>query len=384
MNYLQIATSFLETRLKGKYITLDAITPILKSFENVFEVTSAGKSVEGRVIYKVKIGNGPTKILMWSQMHGNEPTTTKGLFDFFNFLAVESELAKKIKAQYTFVCLPMLNPDGAFYYTRENANKVDLNRDALNVSQLEMKVLHEVYGSFQPDYCYNLHDQRTIFGTDNYNLPATLSFLAPAFNEERDFNDVRMKAIVKINLMNKVLQEFIPGQVGRFDDSYNVNCTGDFFTTQNTPTILFEAGHFQEDYQREESRKYVFISLLSSVSVSNENVIVDNELQEYLHIPQNNKRFFDLIYKNVKIINNSVEKIINFAAQFEEVLIHNEIQFVARISKVEDLEGFFGHLEFDCKEMLFSAEGSNFPEIGKKADFLLNNSIEYRNGVNII
>ena len=86
MNYLQLATSFLETRLKGKYITLDAITPILKSFENVFEVTSAGKSVEGRVIYKVKIGNGPTKILMWSQMHGNEPTTTKGLFDFFNFL----------------------------------------------------------------------------------------------------------------------------------------------------------------------------------------------------------------------------------------------------------------------------------------------------------
>ena len=384
MDSLQLATEYLEPKLKGKYIHLDVIFPLLESFKNVFEITEIGKSVQQRPIHQVKIGTGKTKILMWSQMHGNEPTTTKGLFDFFNFLSKDSELAQLIKNKYTLLCIPMLNPDGAFAYTRENANSVDLNRDAYLASQPEMKLLRILYEEFKPDYCYNLHDQRTIFGTEGFNLPATMSFLAPAFNNDRDYNEVRMKAIVIINKMNRVLQEYIPYQIGRFDDSYNVNCTGDYFTTQNTPTILFEAGHFQMDYGRDESRKYVFISLLSSLLDNYENVIVDNELDNYLRIPQNNKRFFDFIYKNVKIIDNSVEKIINFAAQYVEVLENNEIYFKAKISKVSDLEEYSGHTEYDCESMLFLENGINIPEIGKEANFYLNNLTEFNNGVKII
>ena len=384
MDSLQLATEYLEPKLKGKYIHLDVIFPLLESFKNVFEITEIGKSVQQRSIYQVQIGTGKTKILMWSQMHGNEPTTTKGLFDFFNFLSKDSELAQQIKNKYTLLCIPMLNPDGAFAYTRENANSVDLNRDAYLASQPEMKLLRILYEEFKPDYCYNLHDQRTIFGTEGFNLPATMSFLAPAFNNDRDYNEVRMKAIVIINKMNRALQEYIPYQIGRFDDSYNVNCTGDYFTTQNTPTILFEAGHFQMDYDRDESRKYVFISLLSSLLDNYENVIVDNELDNYLRIPQNNKRFFDFIYKNVKIIDNSVEKIINFAAQYDEVLENNEIYFKAKISKVSDLEEYSGHTEYDCESMLFLENGINIPEIGKEANFYLNNLTEFNNGVKII
>lgn len=384
MDSLQLATEYLEPKLKGKYIHLDVIFPLLESFKNVFEITEIGKSVQQRSIYQVQIGTGKTKILMWSQMHGNEPTTTKGLFDFFNFLSKDSELAQQIKNKYTLLCIPMLNPDGAFAYTRENANSVDLNRDAYLASQPEMKLLRILYEEFKPDYCYNLHDQRTIFGTEGFNLPATMSFLAPAFNNDRDYNEVRMKAIVIINKMNRALQEYIPYQIGRFDDSYNVNCTGDYFTTQNTPTILFEAGHFQMDYGRDESRKYVFISLLSSLLDNYENVIVDNELDNYLRIPQNNKRFFDFIYKNVKIIDNSVEKIINFAAQYVEVLENNEIYFKAKISKVSDLEEYSGHTEYDCESMLFSENGINIPEIGKEANFYLNNLTEFNNGMKII
>ena len=384
MDSLQLATEYLEPKLKGKYIHLDVIFPLLESFKNVFEITEIGKSVQQRSIYQVQIGTGKTKILMWSQMHGNEPTTTKGLFDFFNFLSKDSELAQQIKNKYTLLCIPMLNPDGALAYTRENANSVDLNRDAYLASQPEMKLLRILYEEFKPDYCYNLHDQRTIFGTEGFNLPATMSFLAPAFNDDRDYNEVRMKAIVIINKMNRALQEYIPYQIGRFDDSYNVNCTGDYFTTQNTPTILFEAGHFQMDYGRDESRKYVFISLLSSLLDNYENVIVDNELDNYLRIPQNNKRFFDFIYKNVKIIDNSVEKIINFAAQYDEVLENNEIYFKAKISKVSDLEEYSGHTEYDCESMLFLENGINIPEIGKEANFYLNNLTEFNNGVKII
>lgn len=384
MNSLQIATEYLESSLNGKYIHLETILPLLKSFESVFEISEIGKSVQQRSIYQVEIGTGKTKILIWSQMHGNEPTTTKGLFDFFNFLASNSVESIRIKSQYTLLCVPMLNPDGAFAYTRENANAVDLNRDAFSATQPEMELLKALYEDFRPDYCYNLHDQRTVFGTTGLNLPATISFLAPAFNEKRDYNVVRLKAISIINRMNDALSQYIPNQIGRFDDSYNVNCTGDYFTTQNTPTILFEAGHYPNDYKREESRKYIFISLLSSFFDNYENVVVDNELQKYLRIPQNNKCFFDFIYKNVKIIDNSVEKIINFAAQYQEILVDDEIHFEAIISKISDLENYSGHVEYDCESLLFSSEGKNNPEIGVKATFTLNNLIKFNNGVKII
>lgn len=384
MYYLQFATQYLEPKLKGKYIYLDTILPVLQSLNSDFEIAEIGKSVQERSILQVKIGTGTTKILMWSQMHGNESTTTKGLFDFFNFLQSDNEIAKRIKTDYTLLCIPMLNPDGAFLYTRENANKVDLNRDAFNATQPEMQILRKVYADFQPDFCYNLHDQRTIFGTEGFNLPATVSFLSPAYNEEREYNDVRLKAIHVINKMNNVLQLYIPNQVGRFDDGYNVNCTGDFFTTQNTPTILFEAGHYPNDYDRDEVRKYVFIALLSSFDVSYENVIVNNELTNYLNIPQNNKCFFDFIYKNVKIIDNSEEKIINFAAQYTEVVQDGQLKFVATIVKIGGLQDFKGHLEYDCANGLFESKGKHFPLVEDKADFFINNLTEFNNGVKII
>mgnify|MGYP006199918239 FL=1 len=384
MNYLQLATDFLQSKLKGKYIHLETILPILTNLSSDLKVSEIGKSVQDRAIYKVEFGVGKTKILMWSQMHGNEATTTKGLFDFFNFLQSDSEIAKNIKQNYTLLCIPMLNPDGCFLYTRENANGVDLNRDAFLAAQPEMKVLRAVYEDFQPDCCYNLHDQRTIFGTEGFNLPATISFLSPAYNDEREYNDVRLSAIQVINKMNKVLQQYIPNQIGRFDDSYNVNCTGDYFTTQKTPTILFEAGHYNNDYDRDLVRKYVFTALLSSFSDSYENVIVDNELSNYLNIPQNNKSFYDFIYKNVKIIDNNEEKIINFAAQYTEVVSEGELKFVAEIVKIDDLQNFNGHLEYDCAGGLFSINGNNFPKIGDKASFFIDNLTKFNNGVKII
>lgn len=383
MDFLALATKYLVPDLLGKYIHLDIITPLINSFADQFEVKEIGKSVLQKNIYQVKIGSGKTKILIWSQMHGNEPTTTKGLFDFFNFLTSENELAKQIRENYTLLCIPMLNPDGAFLYTRENANEIDLNRDAVAETQPEMQLLKSTYDQFKPDYCYNLHDQRTIFGTEGFNRPATISFLAPAFDASGQYNLTRLKAVKVIVDMVDVLNSYLPNQIGRFDDTYNVNCTGDYFTTQQTPTILFEAGHYPNDYNREESRKFVFIALVASFLKQNENVVVDNNLTKYLRIPQNNKCFFDIIYRNIKIIDNNVEKIINFAAQYREEVMAGKVEFRAIISKISDLENYFGHVEYDCELLFFSSNGKSFPIIGEEATFELNNSIKFNNGLKI-
>ena len=88
-------------------------------------------------------------------MHGNESTTTKALFDLYKYIEdhKETKFVNTLLAMCTFTFVPMLNPDGAEAYTRINANKVDLNRDAQDLSQPESLILKELYTNIKPDYC---------------------------------------------------------------------------------------------------------------------------------------------------------------------------------------------------------------------------------------
>lgn len=377
MDYFELHKQYKANSLFGRYITLKDIEPLLEKLPTEI----IGTSVQGKPIYKYTIGSGKIRIFMWTQMHGNESTTTKALFDFLNVLNSDDELGVKLLSHFTFCLLPMVNPDGAELYTRENANKVDLNRDSVNLSQPESQLLRKTFDEFKPDFCYNLHDQRTIFGAGSTGNVATVSFLAPSFNENRDINDVRVKAMNVIVAMNNELQKYIPNQVGRFDDGFNLNCIGDMFTFLNVPTILFEAGHYQDDYYREFTRKMIFIALVSGLTDIYENDIVDNEIDVYLQIPQNNVVFYDFIYKNVKINYDNKEIITNFAAQYKEELIDSNVQLNAYIVEVGELKGKFGHFQYNAHKMKYFDEFDNIPKINQKANFCLGKDIKFVNGL---
>ncbi|MDI6048873.1 M14 family metallopeptidase [Flavobacterium sp. XS2P24] len=381
MNLEQLFSQYKEESIRGRYITLDSIEPLLQKLNTNNQLSIIGKSVLGKSIYSYEIGAGKTRIFLWSQMHGNESTTTKALFDFLNVLHSGSELAQKLLNTFTFCSIPMLNPDGATLYTRENANKIDLNRDSQDLTQPESKLLRETFETFKPDYCFNLHDQRTIFGVSDTGKPATLSFLAPSYNEEREINESRLKAINLIASINEELQEYLPNQIGRFDDSFNINCIGDTFQYLGVPTLLFEAGHFANDYEREETRKYVFMALISSFTALCENVIVSNGINKYLNIPQNKVVFYDFMYKNIKINYDGIEIITNFASQYKEELIENRVCFNAYVSQIGDLENYFGHFEYDAKGALYKDDFDNIPKLNQKADFYLDNNIKVVNGM---
>ncbi|KRD57645.1 peptidase M14 [Flavobacterium sp. Root935] len=381
MNLEALFTQYKEESISGRYLTLDHIKPLLDKLNTNNQVQIIGKSVLGEPIYSYQIGIGPTRVYLWSQMHGNESTTTKALFDFINLLNDETDFAKRMLNTFTFYCIPILNPDGARLYTRANANDIDLNRDSQNLTQPESNVLREVFESFKPHYCFNLHDQRTIFGAGTTGKPATVSFLAPSYNEEREVNENRLKAINIIAGINKELQKYIPGQVGRFDDSFNINCIGDTFQFLGVPTILFEAGHYPGDYEREITRKYIFFSLILSFKLISENDLVDNRFGEYLNISQNNVVFYDFMYKNVKINYDGIEIITNFVAQYKEELIENKIHFNAYIVEVGELENYFGHYEYDAKGQEYSDDFTNFPKTGQEANFYLNKNVKFVNGL---
>ncbi|MCD0469743.1 M14 metallopeptidase family protein [Flavobacterium sp. JAS] len=381
MNLEELFSQYKEQSIEGRYLTLDHIQPLLDKLNTNNQVKIIGTSVLGEPIYSYEIGTGETRIYLWSQMHGNESTTTKALFDFINVLNNGSEFAEKMLKTFTFYSIPILNPDGARLYTRENANKIDLNRDSQNLTQPESKVLREVFETFKPHYCFNLHDQRTIFGAGETGKPATVSFLAPSYNEEREINENRLKAINVIAGINDVLQKYIPGQVGRFDDSFNINCIGDTFQFLGVPTILFEGGHFPNDYEREITRKLLFFSLITSFKLIGENDLVDNRIHDYLNISQNKVVFYDFMYKNIKINYDGIEIITNFVAQYKEELIENKIHFNAYIVEVGELENYFGHYEYDAKGAVYSDDFTNFPKMNQKADFCLDKNVKFVNGL---
>lgn len=367
--------------ISGRYIHNTHLETFFAQLSPAFKHVELGHSVEGRLIKGLHFGTGSFKILMWSQMHGNESTTTKALVDLINFLDSNTSEAQEIAAKFSLFIIPILNPDGAFNYTRINANEIDLNRDSVDLSQPESKILRAQIDGFTPDLCLNLHDQRTIFGTTGFKKPATVSFLSPSYNESRDINSVRTLAMQLIACMNEDLQNFIPNQVGRFDDGFNINCIGDMCTNLNIPTILFEAGHFGGDYQREETRKYIFYSYISLFNALLSKDYVNKEIADYLRIPENTKSFFDILYKNFQLNVGGLKKSFNFAIQFQEKLIENDITFVAKIAQIDNLDDFHGHLEYDMGKIELSDSQCDIIKIDSLANLELGNTIKIVNGL---
>jgi len=359
--------AYKEKSLFHRYVALKHITLALKKHEENFDINVIGQSVLGQPIYSITIGNGDRKILMWSQMHGNESTTTKAVFDLCNLFANSNDAAvMNILDTCKIVIIPMLNPDGAEAYTRINANEVDLNRDAQDLSQPESKVLRRLFNEFKPDFCFNLHGQRTIFSAGKNNLPATLSFLAPAQNQTCTVTKNRKRAMEIISVMNKMLQKQIPGQVGIYDDTFNINCVGDTFQTYNVPTILVEAGHYPNDYAREVTRSYIFQSLLTALDYIATNNITGEAYKPYFEIPNNEKLFYDIIIRNASV--NSQDLDIGFL--FHEKLINDKIEFVPIIEKMSNLSNYYGHKEINAERNEVYAEDFKTLEEGFEIDLV--------------
>lgn len=372
MNIESWYSKIFESNLKGRFIALQHILPLMDFYKNTFSISIAGKSESDREIHLVKIGKGKKVVLAWSQMHGNESTTTKAIFDFLRFLdqneAFQSDISDFLK-KYTLYIIPILNPDGAALYSRENSNLVDLNRDAKDLTQKESRILNGLFNELRPDLCLNLHDQRSIFGLVT-GEPAYISFLSPAVDKERRLTDSRISTMEMIVKMNNTLQKIIPGKVGRYDDTYNQACVGDTFQKAGVPTILFEAGHINNDYQRERSREYIFYALLSLFDIIKG---VDPNHKEYFNIPKNTKNFRDVVLRDAKLVDTT--KTCSISIQYEELLDDGILRFVPKLDAIGELDGLKGHIEINVEgdEILLNSQniikiGDEILRINKKKD----------------
>ncbi len=317
-----------------------------------FKVQKVGESIEGRDLNLISIGSGSENIFLWSQMHGDEPTATQAIFDIFHFLdspdfkEEKAVILSKLKLHF----LPMLNPDGAEAFKRRNALGVDINRDALRLQSPEGQTLKRLRDSLDASFGFNLHDQSRYYNAERTDKPATISYLATAYNYEKDINDVRAKAMKVIVFMDKIIQNYAPGQVGRYSDDFEPRAFGDNIAKWGTSLILIESGGYPEDREKQEIRKLNYVSILSALYTIATKSYESIPTEDYEKIPKNDRMLFDLKITNATYELMGKDYILDLGIIQDEAdkKGHNDFYYRSSISDQGDLSTYYAYETFDA------------------------------------
>ncbi|WP_437917735.1 M14 family zinc carboxypeptidase [Sphingobacterium sp. LRF_L2] len=333
--------------------------------KDVLEIAEIGRSAEKRSIYKLKYGQGNKKVMLWSQMHGDEPTATMALFDIFNFLEGKDDrfdsLRNLLNEHLEIHFIPMLNPDGAERYTRRNAQQIDLNRDARATQTVEGALLKRIAQEVKPSFGFNLHDQSIYYNVPETKNPVTISLLAPAYNQAREVNEVRKGAMQIIVGINTLLQQYVPNAVAKYDDTYSPRGFGDNFQSWGASTVLIESGGKKGDPEKQEIRRLNFAIILNALLEIAQDSYKKYEQTDYDKIPFNAMQLNDVLLRNVQLTNESVPLKTDVAIRRTEITVDRDFFVRGHIEDLGDLEDLAGYEEIDAQGLNF-VQGKVYPE----------------------
>jgi hypothetical protein len=272
-----------------------AVAPSLQ--DGTLKVEEVGRSGEGRPIRTVTFGRGPVKLLLWSQMHGNETTATMALADIFHWMAAPGADPRRdrLAERLTIVMLPMLNPDGAARYQRENAWGIDVNRDARRLVTPEARTLKALRDRLEPDFGFNLHDQNTRTRVGRNGQQAAFALLAPAAEKSRSWTPGRARARRLAARMTAALSPHLPGRLARYDDEWSARAFGDWMQSTGTSTVLLETGALDGDPEKQQLRAWNFAALLAAFDAIAANAEVPGKTAAYDDLPENTSVLYDLV-----------------------------------------------------------------------------------------
>lgn len=260
-----------------------------------------GRSLEGRSINLISCGSGNKRILLWSQMHGDEYTATLALMDIFNLFVQNAPNEKWIREmleETSIACIPMLNPDGAERRQRRTAQNIDMNRDALALATPEAALLRATQRKWKPQFGFNLHDQ-DLWAVGETKEIAAMALLAPALDGKRSTPLVRLRAMRVAALIARILGQFIPGKLTTYDDAYEPRAFGDNMQAWGTSTVLIESGHWPGDTEKQFVRKLNYVGILAALRCIGNGSYQDAELDIYRELPKNGKAVYNIIIRDV-------------------------------------------------------------------------------------
>jgi len=249
----------------------------------------AGRSFENRPIFLVSLGGGPRKVMLWSQMHGDEPSATPALLDLAHYLLTHAEdaEARAILDGLTLLLVPMVNPDGAERYDRRTAQGIDMNRDARDLTTPEGRLLKALRDRHQPMLGFNLHDQNRRTAVGEPPVLATNSVLAVSGDEAQTMTPGRERSRRACAALVAALAPFTPGATARYDEDWNPRAFGDNLTAWGTPIVLLESGGVPADQSLSELTRLNFVALLRVLADLAKDDLASHDPAPYDRLPRN-------------------------------------------------------------------------------------------------
>jgi hypothetical protein len=296
---LQVAERYRVTALDHRRFThaefWTAVAPALES--TALRVSDVGRSLQGRAIRAVTFGDGPTTVLLWSQMHGDESTATMALADIVRFLAeaTTAPLRERLRRALTIVFVPMLNPDGAERFQRQNAAGIDVNRDARRLATPEARALSALRDSLEPEFGFNLHDQNARTRAGEGGLQAAIALLPPAYDSARSYDEIRSRARHVAAVVATLLGHEIPGRIARYDDTFGPRAFGDTFQRRGTSTVLIESGALPGDPAKQRLRALNGAAILGALDAIGTGRYLQADPGAYEELPGNTAGAHDLL-----------------------------------------------------------------------------------------
>jgi len=284
---------------------MEILNRLAADHSGTLQLRRRGESVQGRSINLVRIGEGPKKLLLWSQMHGDEPTATSALLDILEFLTENPEhpFVRTTLDKCTLLILPMLNPDGAEVYTRRNAMDIDINRDARYLQTPEGRILKEVQEEFRPEFGFNLHDHGPREMVGRTKKVVAISLLAPPFDYEESQNETTLKATKVAATLHQAIRPWCEGWVARYDADYMPRAFGDSMQSWGVSTVLLESGGWT-GRDRAELTRLNFVALLSVFHAIATDSYLDTDSAFYEDLVRSGEHdLFDLLITNVTVVN---------------------------------------------------------------------------------
>lgn len=280
---------------------------VVSEARDLFSMAEIGQSVEGRSINHIRAGSGAVPILLWSQMHGDEPTATAALFDVFAYLAKHRDdpSVRRILSQLTLHFVPMLNPDGAERFQRRNAQSIDINRDALRLQTPEGRALKALRDKLQPAVGFNLHNQGWGTAVGHPPKPASISLLSVAYDDKRSQNAGRVLTKKLCAVIRDSLEPFASGQIGRYDDTFEVRAFGDNITLWGTPVVLIETGPWPSEEPDSHLIRLNFVAILSALDALATGSVHAADPKRYESLPMNDSGLLYILVRNARILNGS-------------------------------------------------------------------------------
>lgn len=261
-----------------------------------FRTVLLGTSAEGRPLRHISWGAGDTSVLLWSQMHGDESTATMAIADLFHFLGAHPDhpLVQRLRAGTTLHFMPIVNPDGAARFQRRNAQGIDINRDARALASPEARALHGLRDRLEPDFGFNLHDQDVGTRVGDSERGTAIALLAPAYNQAREVDASRQRAIEVAVAIRAVLEPYLAGYLAKWDDTFNPRAFGDLTAAAGVSTILVESGGIEGDLQKQQLRKLNFLALVGALDAIASESYAGLSRAPYDELPENGDTWPDL------------------------------------------------------------------------------------------